>query len=755
MNLTKHKRITWALLLFFCCTLWINVSRAVAANTAVYVHTSPFIDISNAHWSFGNVIKMNLRRVVAGHPDGTFRPDNNITQLEAVLMAVRNLDADSKIAAMDASARLPISVPSWAEETKTKQQLLYAIQQNLLIPGENNFIAEQPATRAWVIQLIIRMVGKDTEAKQAADQKSSFKDDSTIPVWAQGYVNVAVREGLLAGYPDGTFKPFNKITRAETVAFMSRSEKFIAMSTLYTGKIISISGQDIVVETANNKYAFTADSNTWSFDQTMKSRSWNQLQVGDQIKYLLNGNRLIYTESLGNADSKPVITPTASKITGTVLYVNTPQKLMAVKTKDSTIFTGAIADSIQITNNTNTTVSLEQVPVNVEVELGLNSQKEIVTIAIAGTGGDIAMQGTIFQIVPEQKLIIIKNALGSYFTYQYTSMLNVTIPGQRFPTIDALMVGDEVSVKVENGTITDIALIKAKQDVLITGKLVLVSAERNLLIVEVNNVAETYYLAANPTIVVPGYRFALLSDLRNDSQVELTIKEGKVTQVTALSTDTLGNRFTAKIAAIDNANQIVVLDYKDKLYSYTMHKNANIEIGSNNNASLSDLKKEMEVEVQLLNDQIIFITNKNAVEGTVLFIDDDRNLLSVNTAGGSNSYVLSSNVIIYIEGVNRPRLLDVKPGDKVSLEINQDVITRIDVQKTYIYVVDDVYDSSNKLSLLDQNNKRVNLYVARNVELVVPNISYPSLADFRRGDHVEATFVGESVKKLVLMPAVK
>ena len=165
------------------------------------------------------------------------------------------------------------------------------------------------------------------------------------------------------------------------------------------------------------------------------SRSWNQLQVGDQIKYLLNGNRLIYTESLGNADSKPVITPTASKITGTVLYINTPQKLMAVKTKDSTIFTGAIADSIQITNNTNTTVSLEQVPVNVEVELGLNSQKEIVTIAIAGTGGDIAMQGTIFQIVPEQKLIIIKNALGSYFTYQYTSMLNVTIPGQRFPTI--------------------------------------------------------------------------------------------------------------------------------------------------------------------------------------------------------------------------------------------------------------------------------------------------------------------------------
>lgn len=164
----------------------------------------------------------------------------------------------------------------------------------------------------------------------------------------------------------------------------------------------------------------------------------------------------------------------------------------------------------------------------------------------------------------------------------------------------------------------------------------------------------------------------------------------------------MGNRFTAKIAAIDNANQIVVLDYKDKLYSYTMHKNANIEIGSNNNASLSDLKKEMEVEVQLLNDQIIFITNKNTVEGTVLFIDDDRNLLSVNTAGGSNSYVLSSNVIIYIEGVNRPRLLDVKPGDKVSLEINQDVITRIDVQKTYIYVVDDVYDSSNKLSLLDQ-----------------------------------------------------
>ncbi|MFD1952780.1 S-layer homology domain-containing protein [Paenibacillus thailandensis] len=54
---------------------------------------------------------------------------------------------------------------------------------------------------------------------QAASEKATFKD--TIPAWAKSSVETAVQAGILSGYPDGTFKPNNPITRAELLKVMA------------------------------------------------------------------------------------------------------------------------------------------------------------------------------------------------------------------------------------------------------------------------------------------------------------------------------------------------------------------------------------------------------------------------------------------------------------------------------------------------------------------------------------------------------
>jgi|DewCreStandDraft_5_1066085.scaffolds.fasta_scaffold01244_28 expansin (peptidoglycan-binding protein) len=40
--------------------------------------------------------------------------------------------------------------------------------------------------------------------------------------WASTYITLATYLGLVKGYPDGTFKPDNPITRAETVTIAVR-----------------------------------------------------------------------------------------------------------------------------------------------------------------------------------------------------------------------------------------------------------------------------------------------------------------------------------------------------------------------------------------------------------------------------------------------------------------------------------------------------------------------------------------------------
>lgn len=41
--------------------------------------------------------------------------------------------------------------------------------------------------------------------------------------WAQSQIEKWVKQGLAKGYPDGTFRPDNKVTRAEFVTLLNRA----------------------------------------------------------------------------------------------------------------------------------------------------------------------------------------------------------------------------------------------------------------------------------------------------------------------------------------------------------------------------------------------------------------------------------------------------------------------------------------------------------------------------------------------------
>ena len=43
----------------------------------------------------------------------------------------------------------------------------------------------------------------------------------TAGCWAEGYINRAAQLGLVSGYSDGSFRPYNYITRAEAAKLMN------------------------------------------------------------------------------------------------------------------------------------------------------------------------------------------------------------------------------------------------------------------------------------------------------------------------------------------------------------------------------------------------------------------------------------------------------------------------------------------------------------------------------------------------------
>lgn len=733
--------ITIAIMFFFSFIPCIPASADI-----MYVNTSPFIDVNTSHWSIHNVIEMNIRGVVSGYTDGTFQPNKPVTQLEAVLMAVRNLNASDEIDQVSNSRSLPIDVPSWAVQSY-KKELLFAIDQGYIQTSEGSFDASTYASRAWMAKLMVRMIEKESEASQLSNQATGFTDDTSIPIWAIGYVNVAVKYDLVSGYPDNSFKPFNNITRAETVTLLSRSEQYLPLGDqTITGRIISISNDTFVINVNGNNTNITMNAATWGFDEAGKVSSWTTLNVGDNIKCILEDNIVRYAEKLP-------ATAIASSLRATVLHVMPAERVLVAKDTNGVILTRTLSTSTLITNQVGEGFLLNQLEENSEVELSMDSSGNLLSVILLTQQGNFSNSGIIYAINSDQKLIVLKNSQNQFVSYQYNDDLQVKINGVRFPGLADLQIGDQVKLVLAEGVLQEVELMQAQQQLSLSAKIALISNQKRLITIESNGAPQSYYLADQIQIVIPGVDYPVLSDLQVDDEVDLQITEGKISSI-SVKNRVGDNSLQGTIVAVDTSEKILVITTTaGEIKNYEFSDAAEIDINNISSPTLSDLKVDMEVEFQLLNDKIIYLESKNGVEGTVVSVNEDRHLLVLRLATGeSRTYILSSNPDVNIQDVSSPDLGDIQKNDLVNVSIEDDLVTDIDVEQTLLYEVIYVYDSSNKLKVEDEDGDNKYLYLYSRVNLLIPGISSPDTGDFEEGDLVRATYMGNTLETVELSP---
>lgn len=88
---------------------------------------------------------------------------------------------------------------------KTQAAKGFAIASGVLRGDEKgNLNWDGTLTRAQAATMIIRLMGMEDKAKAAMNQPSPFTD---VPAWANGYINVAYREGVAKGVTNNRFSP--------------------------------------------------------------------------------------------------------------------------------------------------------------------------------------------------------------------------------------------------------------------------------------------------------------------------------------------------------------------------------------------------------------------------------------------------------------------------------------------------------------------------------------------------------------------
>ncbi len=143
-----------------------------------------------------------------GYPGGAFGPDRNMTRAEAAQMFYNLLlDQDVPITVVFAD----VDGGAWYAEavhTLASLGIIHGV-------GEGRFEPERAITRAEFTAIAMGFAHLETGGENIF---SDVHEDD----WFYGVVVGSIRYGWINGYPDGTFRPYANITRAEVAAIVNR-----------------------------------------------------------------------------------------------------------------------------------------------------------------------------------------------------------------------------------------------------------------------------------------------------------------------------------------------------------------------------------------------------------------------------------------------------------------------------------------------------------------------------------------------------
>jgi hypothetical protein len=169
-------------------------------------------DISG-HWAEKSIKLMKAIGVFKGYEDGTFRPEDSITEAEITVLVMRmaNQDTEQEDEALEAEDPALEEVPDWAKASV--KEAVYKGVVNI-----NRFHSQVQADRAQVaVQL-----AKALELTPVDTTDVPFADGILISPEDLGYIMALYQEGIIKGTPDGSFNPNSAITRAEMAVISER-----------------------------------------------------------------------------------------------------------------------------------------------------------------------------------------------------------------------------------------------------------------------------------------------------------------------------------------------------------------------------------------------------------------------------------------------------------------------------------------------------------------------------------------------------
>ncbi len=191
--------------------IMIAVVIFLLASSAICYAATSFTDIKSTNWAYPYVSKLVERGSINGYSDGTFKPNNTITNAEFIKIIIGAIKGSQAV-----------TDKHWATGYFSK-----AIELGVLEKDEINVTSyDQAMTRETMGSVISRVASKVQNENLTVNSKdsliSSISDYSKIKNSYQDYVLNVYSAKIITGYSDGTFGPQKTATRAEACTMIMK-----------------------------------------------------------------------------------------------------------------------------------------------------------------------------------------------------------------------------------------------------------------------------------------------------------------------------------------------------------------------------------------------------------------------------------------------------------------------------------------------------------------------------------------------------
>ncbi|MDB9528376.1 S-layer homology domain-containing protein [Oscillatoria sp. CS-180] len=185
-----------------------------------------FRDVTSEFWGYEVLSKAQQMGFLTGFPDGTMRPNDPITRIQAIVAIANGLELSGGRADDIGIYRDRAQVPSYAIDA-----LAAATQRRLVVNYPEPLILRplEPITRGEVAALIYQ--GRLAVGTSAAIASPYIvQPDTTQPLfsdldnhWATGFIRELAEANLISGLSDGRFAPEAPINRAQFAALIANA----------------------------------------------------------------------------------------------------------------------------------------------------------------------------------------------------------------------------------------------------------------------------------------------------------------------------------------------------------------------------------------------------------------------------------------------------------------------------------------------------------------------------------------------------